>query len=110
MTLSTHILDTAHGLPARGVTIYLSKGNVVLFEGITNEDGRCPELSALQVYQGLYSLTFAVAEYFRGLGAALTDPPFLDTITIDFGIADAAAHYHVPLLVSPFAYSTYRGS
>jgi 5-hydroxyisourate hydrolase len=110
MTLSTHVLDTASGRPASDVRLYLSKGNVILFEGTTNEDGRCPELGALTVHRGLYSLTFFVADYFRSHGVELSDPPFLDTIAIDFGMTDGATHYHVPLLVSPFAYSTYRGS
>ena len=110
MTLSTHVLDTAHGVPARGVKLVLSKGNVLLFKGLTDEDGRCPELRDLPIEVGLYSLTFTVAEYFQNTGIALSDPPFLDAITIDFGVVDKAAHYHVPLLVSPFSYSTYRGS
>lgn len=110
MTLSTHVLDTMHGVPARGVALALRKGNVTLFQGLTNDDGRCPELGAALQGTGLYSLTFSVAGYFRSRGVALPDPPFLDSVTIDFGIADDAAHYHVPLLVSPFAYSTYRGS
>lgn len=110
MTLSTHVLDTAHGVPARGIKLVLSKGNVQLFEGVTNDDGRCPELRELPIEPGLYSLTFTVAAYFRSTGIALPDPPFLDAITIEFGIADQGTHYHVPLLVSPFSYSTYRGS
>ena len=79
-----------------------------LFEGKTDGDGRCPGLPALG--PGRYRLTFAVADYFRAAGVALPEPPFLDRVTIDFGIADPDAHYHVPLLVSPFGYSTYRGS
>ncbi len=110
MTLSTHVLDTVHGVPARGVKLALSKGNVTRYEGETNDDGRCPGLGDLQIEPGLYSLTFTVAAYFRGKGIMLSDPPFLDSVTIDFGVADDNAHYHVPLLVSPFSYSTYRGS
>ena len=109
MSLSTHILDTAHGKPAAGVTIILERAGETLFAGTTNEDGRCPAIRELEVGPGSYRLRFAVAAYFRGLGVDLPDPPFLDEIAIDFGIADAS-HYHVPLLVSPFGYSTYRGS
>jgi 5-hydroxyisourate hydrolase len=107
-SLSTHVLDTAHGRPAAGVSLRLSTaaGNV-LFASETNADGRCPGLPALA--PGRYRIAFEVAVYFRALGIDLPDPPFLDVVAIDFGIADEG-HYHVPLLVSPFAYSTYRGS
>lgn len=108
-TLSTHVLDTTHGRPAGGVAITLfTHAGTQLFEGVTNADGRCPELPAIP--SGCYRLTFAVADYFRAAGVRLTEPPFLDVIAIDFGIADPSGHYHVPLLVSPFGYSTYRGS
>ncbi|EIZ81040.1 5-hydroxyisourate hydrolase [Novosphingobium sp. Rr 2-17] len=108
-SLSTHVLDTAHGCPAAGVLLELtSASGEVLFVGATNEDGRCPGIPALAI--GNYRLTFAVAGYFRGKGVDLPDPPFLDIVAIDFGVADADGHYHVPLLVSPFGYSTYRGS
>ena len=108
-TLSTHVLDTAHGRPAVNVAVRLSTpAGAWLFSGITNADGRCPGLPTIA--PGRYRLEFSVAEYFRGLDVDLPDPPFLDIVTIDFGIADDAGHYHVPLLVSPFAYSTYRGS
>lgn len=108
-TLSTHVLDTAHGCPAAGVALSLSDGTgAVLFEGTTNADGRCPGLPELA--PGTYRLTFDVADYFRERGVTLPEPPFLDRVSIDFGMADAAGHYHVPLLVSPFGYSTYRGS
>jgi 5-hydroxyisourate hydrolase len=80
----------------------------VLFQGQTNADGRCPGLPALT--PGRFRLAFSVADHFRGLGVDLPDPPFLDVVTLDFGIADAEGHYHVPLLVSPYSYSTYRGS
>lgn len=107
-TLSTHVLDTMHGRPAAGMQLWLEDAvGTVLFAGETNADGRCtgmPELSP-----GPYALTFAVAEYFAGTGVSLPDPPFLGDVRIAFGIADEG-HYHVPLLVSPFAYSTYRGS
>lgn len=109
MTLSTHVLDTIHGRPAAGMAIDLREGDVVLFEGATDEDGRCPDLRALSLEAGRYRLTFAVADYFRAQGVTLADPPFLDIVPVDFGMADGG-HYHVPLLVSPFTYSTYRGS
>ena len=110
MTLSTHVLDTAVGIPAAGVALTLERDGVTLFLGQTDPDGRCPALREVAVDAGRYRLTFAIAAYFRARGVALADPPFLEDVTIAFGIADAAAHYHVPLLVSPFAYSTYRGS
>ena len=108
-SLSTHVLDTALGQPASGVALALSTADgALLFTGTTNADGRCPGLPAVE--PGCYRISFSVAAYFRGCGVALPNPPFLDVIVIDFGIADADGHYHVPLLVSPFAYSTYRGS
>jgi 5-hydroxyisourate hydrolase len=108
-SLSTHVLDTTHGCPAAGVAIALSTGaGAVLFEGVTNADGRCPGMPAIPA--GSYRLTFAVAAYFRAAGVDLPEPPFLDVVAVDFGIADPSGHYHVPLLVSPFGYSTYRGS
>jgi 5-hydroxyisourate hydrolase len=107
-SLSTHVLDTAHGCPAEGVAVTLLAGDVVLYQGTTDGDGRCRDLPKLPA--GAYRLEFAVAAYFRSKGVALAEPPFLDMIPILFGIADEVAHYHVPLLVSPFGYSTYRGS
>jgi len=109
-TLSTHVLDTMHGRPAAGVTLVLSGPHGEVARGETNADGRCPALVAGEQAPGRYALTFSVAAYFRGLGVVLPEPPFLDEVTIEFGIADDGGHYHVPLLVSPFAYSTYRGS
>lgn len=109
MSLSTHVLDTMRGRPARGVAVVLARGDTVLFEGRTDEDGRCPALRALALGPGAYRLGFAVADYFRGAGVALPDPPFLDRVTIEFGM-DGERHCHVPLLVSPYGYSTYRGS
>ena len=108
-TLSTHVLDTAHGTPASGVSLALRRGDVTLFSGVTDTDGRCPALKDISLTPGSYSLTFAVAAYFRAQTVALPEPPFLDEVTIAFGIA-GDGHYHVPLLVSPFGYSTYRGS
>jgi 5-hydroxyisourate hydrolase len=107
-SLSTHVLDLTHGCPAAGVTVRLLRDGRLLAEAMTDEDGRCPGLPA--VAPGRYALEFTVADYFRAHGMVLPDPPFLDVVTIAFGIADPQAHYHVPLLVSPFGYSTYRGS
>lgn len=107
--LSTHVLDTAHGRPAAGITLRLTDGDgTPLFAGATDADGRCAALPA--VPPGRYRIAFAVADYFRGLGIALPDPPFLDIVAIDFGVAAGGGHHHVPLLVAPFGYSTYRGS
>ena len=109
ISLSTHILDTAHGCPAAGVALRLDTAEgASLFSGVTDQDGRCPGMPPLA--PGRYRLCFAVADYFRQRGVPLPDPPFLDVVAIDFGLAEADGHYHVPLLVSPFAYSTYRGS
>lgn len=115
--LSTHVLDTAHGCPAAGMTVTLQRlrdgGAVETVKTVTlNKDGRSdgPMLDAAAMAVGRWRLVFGVAAYFRGRGVALPDPPFLDVVPLDFGIADVAGHYHVPLLVSPWSYSTYRGS
>jgi 5-hydroxyisourate hydrolase len=114
--LSTHVLDTAHGCPAAGMQLTLQRldGPVatVLRRLALNADGRAdaPLLDARAMVAGRYRLLFEVAPYFRARGLTLPEPPFIDTVQIDFGIADAAGHYHVPLLVSPWGYSTYRGS
>ncbi|MFT4199006.1 MAG: hydroxyisourate hydrolase [Pseudoxanthomonas sp.] len=108
-TLSTHVLDTMHGRPARGVALRLYRDGALLLESRSDDDGRCPPLKDLAIAPGHYRLLFAVADYFRAQGVALAEPPFLDEVGIDFGIA-GDGHYHVPLLVSPYAYSTYRGS
>ena len=110
--LTTHVLDTAHGRPAAGLALRLMRGGETLVSTRTNADGRCdsPLLTAEAMTVGAYRLEFDVGAYYRALGVALPDPAFLDTVAIEFGIADLAAHYHVPLLVSPFGYSTYRGS
>ena len=109
-SLSTHVLDTAHGVPAAGLSIVLSGPDGEIARGTTDGDGRCPELAATGLAAGRYVLRFAVANYFRAKGVALPDPPFLDEVTVAFGIAVDGGHYHVPLLVSPYGYSTYRGS
>jgi len=114
--LTTHVLDTAAGIPAQGMRVELHDldlpRSVPLAGFCTNSDGRgpAPLLEEFALRTGRYELRFHVAEYFRARGTILPDPPFLDVVTIRFGIADAAQHYHVPLLVSPWSYSTYRGS
>jgi 5-hydroxyisourate hydrolase len=112
--LTTHILDTAVGRPAAGVTVRVSarRGETVslLGEIRTDADGRARLVEGEDLTAGGYRLEFAVADYFKASGAIVSDPPFLDVVVIDFAVADAAQHHHVPLLVSPFAYSTYRGS
>lgn len=115
--LSTHVLDTARGVPAAGMRGELHRvtpegGRERLRAFVTNEDGRTEAalLAGGEFRRGVYELVFETEAYFRAAGLALPDPPFLGTIALRFGIADEAAHYHVPLLVSPWAYSTYRGS
>lgn len=115
--LTTHVLDTALGQPAKGMRIdvvrHNGKGREVLKTVTTNEDGRIdggPILAGDSFVAGEYELIFHAGDYLRATGAILPEPPFLDIIPIRFGIADTTAHYHVPLLVSPFSYSTYRGS
>ncbi|MBB6252800.1 hydroxyisourate hydrolase [Nitrospirillum iridis] len=115
--LTTHVLDTMAGRPGAGITVVLDRlgddgGRTRVAEARTNADGRCdaPLLAGNDLVAGRYELTFAVGAYFQAGGAALADPPFLDEVPIRFAIADAGQHYHVPLLISPYAYSTYRGS
>ena len=114
--LSTHVLDTANGCPAAGMAVTLLRtdgGRSETIKTVTlNQDGRAdgPLLEGATMVRGCYRLVFAVAPYFRARGAELPDPAFLDDVQLDFGIADAAGHYHVPLLVSPWSFSTYRGS
>jgi len=114
--LTTHVLDTAHGCPAAGMAVALYRlddGVATLIKRVTlNHDGRTdsPLLQAAAFVPGTYRLVFGVAAYFRGRGAVLDEPPFLDDVPLDFGLSTVGAHYHVPLLASPFAYSTYRGS
>lgn len=116
MGLSTHVLDTANGCPAAGMTVTLQRmepgGPVVMKTVVLNDDGRADGglLASGEMQAGRYRLLFEVAAYYRGRGLTLPDPPFLDTVPLEFGIADVAAHYHVPLLTSPWSYATYRGS
>ena len=114
--LSTHVLDTAHGSPAAGVRIELwslaGAARKLLKTATTNADGRtdAPLLATEELRAGPYEIVFHVGDYFASKGVALTDPRFLDQVPVRFSIADATASYHVPLLVSPWSYSTYRGS
>ena len=115
--LSTHVLDTANGCPAAGMQVRLLRvdgDRTKLIKAVTlNADGRTndgPLLDAGAMVVGRYRLEFEVAGYFRGRGVNLPDPPFLDVVRLDFGIAEPQGHYHVPLLVSPWSHSTYRGS
>ena len=113
--LTTHVLDTMTGRPAAGLRIELLR-----FEGApvhvrtvtTNSDGRIdgPILEGEAFRPGIYELRFHAGDYLRAVGAELPDPAFLDVIPIRFGVADADGHYHVPLLLSAYGYSTYRGS
>ena len=114
--LTTHVLDTMHGSPAAGMAVALYRmdgGTAVPIKTLRlNDDGRAdqPLLADAALLPGRYRLVFSVAPYFRGRGVALPEPAFLDEVPLDFGIADASLHYHVPLLASPWSYSTYRGS
>jgi len=114
--LSTHVLDTTSGKPAAGLTILLygcrDGERNHLKTVVTNADGRTgdPLLSGESLEPGVYELVFLAGDYFRAQGVPLPDPPFFDEVVIRFGIADRHAGYHVPLLLSPYGYSTYRGS
>ena len=117
MGLSTHVLDTMHGTPAAGmaVELYTTEGAqaTLVKTFVLNSDGRNPDgllydNSTLQ--RGTYRLVFDVAAYFAARGVKLPEPNFLNKVSLDFGVADTSQHYHVPLLVSPWSYSTYRGS
>ncbi|MCP4432080.1 MAG: hydroxyisourate hydrolase [Gammaproteobacteria bacterium] len=113
--LTTHVLDTAQGCPAAAVGIALYRINgqrELLKKAVTNEDGRLDSafLDTDEFRPGTYELVFQAGDYFRKCNLELPDPAFVDEVVLRFGIADANAHYHVPLLVSPWSYSTYRGS
>lgn len=114
--LTTHVLDTSRGLPASGVSIVLSRIDAEkrqeLARAVTNADGRldAPLLAGDAFTEGTYELIFAMGAYFRSRSVAVADPPFLDEVVVRFTIGNRDAHYHVPLLVTPWSYSTYRGS
>jgi len=122
--LTTHVLDTASGKPGAGMRVELYRvssnepaagiggSSQHLLTVHTNGDGRTdqPLLAGGALERGEYELVFHAADYFSGRGVSLADPPFLRQVVIRFGVADPSQHYHVPLLLSPFAYSTYRGS
>jgi 5-hydroxyisourate hydrolase len=114
--LTTHVLDTMNGCPAAAMAVQLfrvdAEGATLLADLVLNDDGRAiaPLLAGDTMVAGRYRLVFGVAAYFRACGVELPEPPFLDEVPIDFGLADTGLHYHVPLLVSPWSYATYRGS
>ncbi|HWW20733.1 MAG TPA: hydroxyisourate hydrolase, partial [Steroidobacteraceae bacterium] len=111
----THVLDISGGLPAAGIRIELLELNALtpkaLLSTATGTDGRCPAplLAGADFRVGRYALRFHVAEYFRSRSVALADPPFIDEAVVHFGIAHPEQHYHVPLLITPWSYSVYRG-
>lgn len=114
--LSTHVLDTTQGKPGAGVKVTLlavtDSARTVLKTDVTNQDGRCstPLLEGDTMKTGRYELVFDAGDYFAAQGVALPEPRFVDRVTIAFGIAHADQNYHVPLVVTPWSYSTYRGS
>ncbi|MBK6726795.1 MAG: hydroxyisourate hydrolase [Xanthomonadales bacterium] len=114
--LTTHVLDTAHGKPGAGIAVALYRMNGYEREFVaghtTNADGRCdqPLLDGMAIQTGVYELDFAIGDYFARMGVKMAEPRFIDVVVVRFGINDAKAHYHVPLLASPYGYSTYRGS
>jgi len=114
--LTTHVLDTSAGRPGAGIAVTLDRlepgGPVRLTETVTNSDGRCdaPLLEGDAFTAGVYELAFAAGSYFRARGVTLADPAFLDAVIIRFGIAAPDEHYHVPVRISPYGYSTDRGS
>jgi 5-hydroxyisourate hydrolase len=114
--LSTHVLDITQGKPAAGLKLSLYSiaphGKALIKTEITNAEGRCgaPLLEGDAMQSGQYELVFDAGDYFAAQGIALPTPRFIDRVTLAFGIADAGQNYHVPLVVSPWAYSTYRGS
>ncbi len=117
MGLSTHVLDTMHGTPAAGMSVllYTTSGEVATLVNrfVLNGNGRNPDgplYDSATLKVGTYRLVFDVAGYFKALGIELPEPNFLNHVSLDFGVADTSQHYHVPLLVSPWSYSTYRGS
>ena len=124
MGLSTHVLDTMHGVPAAGMVVAfyttqpgadgtVAEQSTLVKRFVLNADGRNPDgllYDSASLQPGTYRLVFDVAGYFKAKGVPLPQPSFLNHVTLDFGVADTRQHYHVPLLVSPWSYSTYRGS
>ena len=114
--LTTHVLDTANGRPGAGIKVELfaltGDTRRALKTTLTNNDGRCdqPLLEGDALVAGEYELVFGAGDYFASIGTTVPEPRFVDRVVLRFGVADAGAHYHVPLLVSPWSYSTYRGS
>jgi len=114
--LSTHVLDTARGIPAKGVKIELHRiengARRRVATGVTNADGRiaAPLISGELLEIGVYELVFHEGDYLRNAGLHMSEPAFLDQVIVRFGVAELDRNYHVPLLLSPFGYSTYRGS
>ena len=113
--LTTHVLDTARGRPGAGITVELyacGEERQFLTTATTDADGRCPRplLEGGAMAKGVYELVFHAGDYFRDAGIELPDPPFLERVVVRFGIAAPEQHHHVPLLLSPYGYSTYRGS
>jgi 5-hydroxyisourate hydrolase len=114
--LSTHVLDTVRGKPAQGVRIDLYRVGAdhreLLRQTVTNHDGRCDEplLQGDALQKGVYELVFHAGDYFAGLGVPADEPRFVDQIALRFGVAHPDQNYHVPLLVTPWTWSTYRGS
>ena len=114
--LSTHVLDITQGKPGAGVKVALyavgAQGRTLIKTDVTNADGRCsaPLLEGETMNAGKYELVFSAGDYFAAQGVELPEPRFIDEVTIAFGVAGAEQNYHVPLVVSPWAYSTYRGS
>ncbi|MYN12516.1 hydroxyisourate hydrolase [Pusillimonas sp. TS35] len=114
--LSTHVLDTMHGKPAQGVHVQLyrleGEQRTQLADVVTNSDGRCdqPLLQGDAVQRGTYELVFHIGDYFAGKGVKVPEPRFVDQVVLRFGIANPAENYHVPLVTTPWTWSTYRGS
>lgn len=114
--LTTHVLDAAHGCPGSSLHIELYRVEgpdlTKVASAVTNSDGRCeaPLLQGEDYRSGVYQLQFHAGDYYRGRGVALPEPAFLDVVVLRFGIDEGQDHYHVPLLISPYSYSTYRGS
>ena len=114
--LSTHVLDTVHGVPAQGVALELyrldGESRTLLVQTATNQDGRCdaPLLHGPELTRGIYELVFHAGDYFAGKGVPLPEPRFVDQVVLRFGVANPDENYHVPLVVTPWTWSTYRGS